>query len=343
MQPAGSWTRCAGPLRRPAQHLRRRRTGAARSTWTTWACSGLRSMKGARSRGRIMDLNWKVGAGSGQRDGAGGLPFTTTDVAAGSAIVHLRSGAGANGLSPTRAFGARTQGELSAMRAAYARHGVPGTHAIRRSTIASTSSANWTCTTRTSPCDAQARRPAHGPSDNVVIGYRHATGPDARQPVARGAAGDGRVDGQSARRPGPRHRVEQAGPRGRRLHSTPGRRDRPRHRRLGAASSMPARGRVHQRFPLYSTSRIVAGAPIEGGSTSARSSRSTRRWPTARTLLDASAAEAARLRQSSPTASAPTRARSGRPATPPILIVAGRPGCPGRPPALAPCRRSACD
>ena len=114
------------------------------------------------------------------------------------------------------------------------------------------------------------RPPAHAGPDgrrgNQVIWFTDARPARRLRPDAAGARGDGRVDGEHARDAGPRRRAQQARPaRSTRASRPPGAEIAP-ARTCGTASSTDAApGACTQLFPLYGTSRIVAGGPIEGG------------------------------------------------------------------------------
>ena len=125
-----------------------------------------------------------------------------------------------------------------------------------------------------------------GNSDNMVIWFTDTMPgvPKASQSL-EAHRGDGRVDEQHPTQPAQGHSRQPTGAGRRQLL----RRQRPADAIAGddawngILDDKPA-GACTQRFPLYCTSRIVAGAPIEGGIYKcALQAGATRRWPTART------------------------------------------------------------
>ena len=105
-----------------------------------------------------------------------------------------------------------------------------------------------------------------GDASNQVIWFTDARPAIALRPDPAGARGDGRVDGEHPRQPRRRRVPGTSRPsavdscfatNGALLASGDGVWD-------GILDSKPA-GACTQRFPLFSTSRIVAGAPLEGG------------------------------------------------------------------------------
>ena len=128
---------------------------------------------------------------------------------------------------------------------------------------------------RRAPADAEPRRRRVQPGHLV---HRRAAGGTLR-PDADGAAGDGRVDAEHRRAPG----LGAGGtsrPRPSTPASPPTARCSPRGDEvwdgiLDDARPEPAR----RRFPIYATSRIVAGGPIEGGVSSAPAAGGQRRLP----------------------------------------------------------------
>ena len=114
---------------------------------------------------------------------------------------------------------------------------------------------------------AAAAERGRGDASNQVIWFTDARPAVALRPDADGARRDGRVAGEHRRaHPELDGRAGQAGGRGRQLL----RHGRDAARRAattsGTASSTTGRpGACTQAFPLYETSRIVAGGPIEGG------------------------------------------------------------------------------
>ena len=109
----------------------------------------------------------------------------------------------------------------------------------------------------------EPRRPRRQPGHLV-----HRRPPGGRlRPDAAGAGGDRRVDGEHPRAPAPRRGRQQAGRRPSTAASTrPAAEIAAGPDGVGRHPGRPRRpARAPQRFPLYGTSRTVAGGPIEGG------------------------------------------------------------------------------